>query len=169
MFIYKLYCHIISFVKKLFYKLIYGKKMHFGKKFQFRKWFTLLLEGGEVSIGDNVFFNNGCTVCAKQKIVIGDGTIFGENVKIYDHNHNYSKTDILIKHQGYTTAPIHIGNNCWIGSNVTILKGVTIGDHCVIGAGCVIFKDVPRNTLVLNKQNLAYKEINHQNVPISQK
>ena len=151
MFLFKFYCHIISFVKKVFYKLIYGKKLHYGKKFQFRKWFTLLLEGGEVTIGNNVFFNNSCTVCAKQKIVIGDGTIFGENVKIYDHNHKYSSPDILIKHQGYTTAPVHIGNNCWIGSNVIILKGVTIGDHCVIGAGCVIFKDVLDNTVVLNK------------------
>lgn len=159
MFIYKLYCHILSFVKKVFYKLIYGKRVHFGKNFQFRKCFTLLLEGGEVSIGDNVFFNNSCTICAKQKITIGDGTIFGENVKIYDHNHIYSSTDILIKHQGYTTSPIHIGNNCWIGSNVVILKGVTIGNNCVIGAGCVIYKDIPNNTLTINNQNLLYKEI----------
>ena len=162
MFIYKLCCHIISFVKKVIYKLIYRERLHFGKNLQFRKWFTLLLEGGEVIIGNNVFFNNSCTVCAKQKIVIGDGTIFGENVKIYDHNHKYSSPDILIKHQGYTTAPIHIGNNCWIGSNVTILKGVSIGDNCVIGAGCVIYKDVPCNTLLVNKQNLLYKVIIHQ-------
>lgn len=167
MFIYKLYCHIISFVKKVIYKLIYRKKLHFGKNLQFRKWFTLLLEGGEVIIGDNVFFNNSCTICSMQKIVIGNGTIFGENVKIYDHNHKYSTIGILIKHQGYSSAPIKIGNDCWIGSNVTILKGVSIGDNCVIGAGCVIFKDVPSNTLVLNKQDLMYKEINHQNVPIS--
>lgn len=88
MFIYKLYCHILTFVRKFFFKLINGEKLHLGKNLQFRKWFTLLLEGGEVSIGDNVFFNNSCTVCSKHKITIGDGTIFGENVKIYDHNHN---------------------------------------------------------------------------------
>ncbi|MBR4326347.1 MAG: acyltransferase [Bacteroidales bacterium] len=161
MFLYKLYCHIISFVKKFVFKLLYGKKLHLGKNFQFRKWFTLLLEGGEISIGDNVFFNNSCTICAKQKIIIGNGTIFGENVKIFDHNHKYTSTIFPIKKQGYTTAPIYIGNNCWIGSNVIILKGVTIGDNCVIGAGCVIFKDVPSNKLVLNKQDLLYQEINH--------
>lgn len=90
-------------------------------------------------------------------ISIGTGTIFGENVKVYDHNHIYENIDMPIKLQGYSTAPIHIGKHCWIGSNVTILKGVTIGDNSVIGAGCVIYKDVPANYVVVNKQELLYK------------
>ncbi len=110
-----------------------------------------------VKIGNNVFFNNYCSVCAQNEICIGDGTIFGENVKIYDHNHIYQNPTIAIKHQGYTSAPIHIGKHCWIGSNVTILKGVKIGDNCVIGVGCVIYKDVPANSVVVNKQNLVIK------------
>ena len=52
--------------------------------------------------------------------------IFGENVKVYDHNHCYKDRTRLIKEQGYTSAPIHIGEHCWIGSNTIILKGVTI-------------------------------------------
>ena len=55
-----------------------------------------------------------------------------------------------IKYQGYTEAPIVIGNHCWIASNVVILKGVTIGDNCVIGAGCVVYKDVPEGTVMVN-------------------
>lgn len=111
----------------------------------------------EVKISDNVSFNNYCSVCAFKEITIGEGTIFGENVKIYDHNHIYKDPTIAIKHQGYTSAPIHIGKHCWIGSNVTILKGVKIGDNCVIGAGCVIYKDVSANSVVINKQNLVIK------------
>lgn len=88
------------------------------------------------------------------EITIGEGTIFGENVKIYDHNHCYKDTSIPIKAQGYTSVPIHIGRHCWIASNVTILKGVTIGDNCVIGAGCVVYKDVPEGCVVVNKQTL---------------
>ena len=84
---------------------------------------------------------------------IGDGTLLGENVKIYDHNHKFNKTNISIKDQGFSVAPVIIGAHCWIGSNVIILKGVTIGDNCVIGAGCIIYKDVPNNSVVVNHQN----------------
>ena len=160
MLLYKIYYHIVSIIWKFIYKLYYGSRLRLGKNFQFRKKITILLDcQGKVTIGDNVFFNNFCTVCALNEIVIGDGTIFGENIKIYDHNHKYSDPSIPIKQQGYSTAPIHIGKHCWIGSNVIILKGVTIGDNSVIGAGCVIYKDVPANSVVINKQNL---EIHHK-------
>ena len=129
-----------------------------GKNFQFRKGFTLLIDKeGKVKIGDNVFLNNYCTICVLEGVTIGDGTIFGENVKIYDHNHIYENPDTPIKQQGYTTTPISIGKHCWIGSNVTILKGVNIGDNCVIGAGCVVYKDVPIGTRLVNKQELVVK------------
>lgn len=45
-------------------------------------------------------------------------------------------------------APIHIGNNVWIGSGAVITKGVTIGYGAVIAAGAVITKDVPEMTVV---------------------
>jgi acetyltransferase-like isoleucine patch superfamily enzyme len=40
-----------------------------------------------------------------------------------------------------------IGNNCRIGSNVTLLP-VEIGDNVVIGAGSVVTKDIPSNSIV---------------------
>ena len=159
--LFKLYCHILTIIWKLYYRVIYGNHLNMGANFQFRKGFSLLLDaGGKVRVGDYVFFNNYCTVCAQKEISIGDGSVFGENVKIYDHNHIYSDPNVLIKHQGYSSAPIHIGKHCWIGSNVTILKGVTIGDNCVIGAGCVVYKDVPAGTILINKQELVIKKIN---------
>lgn len=36
-----------------------------------------------------------------------------------------------------------IGNDVFIGANVTVLDGVTIGDGAVIGAGAVVTKDIP--------------------------
>lgn len=43
--------------------------------------------------------------------------------------------------------PVTIGNDVWIGGNVTILPGVNIGDKAVIAAGAVVTKDVPANTV----------------------
>lgn len=113
-----------------------------------------------LSIKGKVFFNNNCSINCLEKIEIGDGCIFGEGVKLYDHNHKY-KTDpvISISKDEFTTAPIIIGKNCWIGSNVTILKGVTIGDNVIIGAGCLIYKSIPSNSMVKLNQGITIENL----------
>lgn len=151
--LFKLYYHIICLLKTLLYKILYGKTFVMPLSSTFRAGFHLVIEDrGLVTIGDECFFNNYCTLASRSGIIIGDGTIFGENVKVYDHNHCYKDTQRSIKEQGYTSAPIKIGCHCWIASNVVILKGVTIGDNCVIGAGCVIYKDVQEGSVVVNGQ-----------------
>ena len=44
--------------------------------------------------------------------------------------------------------PVHIGNDVWLGSRVTILPGVNIGNGCIIGASAVVTKDVPDYAVV---------------------
>lgn len=105
-------------------------------------------QGGKIVIGHSTFINAGSSLNSLDSIVIGDNCLIGEHVKIYDHNHQYQKSRLLIKNQGYTKAKVQIGNNCWIGSNVIILKGVSIGDNCVVGANCLISTSVPANSLV---------------------
>ena len=51
----------------------------------------------------------------------------------------------LWKHSDH--APVIIGENCWIGRNVSIMKGVTIGDNSVIAANSVVTKSVPANCI----------------------
>lgn len=104
-----------------------------------------------------LLFNNFCSLNAIERITIGDVTIFGENVKVYDHNHCYKNPDVPIKDQGFSVAPVNIGKHCLIASNVVILKGVTIGDNCVIGAGCIVYEDVVAGCVVVNKQELLIK------------
>ena len=41
-----------------------------------------------------------------------------------------------------------LGRNVWVGSNSTILQGVTIGDNAVVAAGAVVTKDVPADAIV---------------------
>lgn len=107
-------------------------------------------ESGELIIGENVFFNNSCSINCLGKTVIGNNTIFGENVKIYDHNHkhSYANGKLFVERKEFTVGNVEIGANCWIGSNVTILKNVTIGDNVIIGANNLIYKPVPSNVII---------------------
>ncbi len=153
----KIYFHIICFIEKFIFKLLYGNHVKFGKRTTFRKRFNLIVESkGCVEIGSDCFFNNDCSISCIYKIKIGAGTLFGENVKIYDHNHRFSDINKPIKKQGYTYSEIIVGNHCWIGSNVVLLKGCNIGDNCVIGAGCIIAENIPSNTIVKSNQGKVF-------------
>lgn len=134
-----------------YYRLVYGNKFKVGEQFKFRSSFRLYIEpSGHVTFGNNCFINNYFSAASIEGIDIGNDCIFGEGVKIYDHNHKYAEKDkgIPIHSQGFTSKPVVIGNNCWIASNVTILAGVHIGDNCVIGANCLVYKDVPAGTIM---------------------
>ena len=115
---------------------------------------------GKLTIGDGVFISNFCSITSLESITIGNNTLLGENVRVYDHNHNFKEISKIIKAQGFNTAPVIIGSNCWIASNVTILKGVTIGDNSIIGAGCVVYKIVPSDSFMFSDGSIKHKENN---------
>jgi acetyltransferase-like isoleucine patch superfamily enzyme len=124
-------------------------KLCIGKTTRFRKFCIITLDAeGELTIGENTFFNNSCSINCLGITKIGSNTLFGEGVKIYDHNHIFNKRDLLIENQGFSIGSVTIGNNCWIGSNAIILNNVQIGDNAVIGAGCIITKSIAANTIV---------------------
>lgn len=155
MFAYKLYFHILAVMKMFMFKVIYGSKIVFGKHVTFRRRFDLLIaDKAKVKINKEVFFNNDCSINALEYIEIGEFTMFGEGVKIYDHNHKFRNSNLLIKDQGFSTSPVLIGSNCWIGSNVVILKGANIGDNSVIGAGCIIDFKVTEGSIIKGNREL---------------
>ena len=145
----KLKYHIFAAIKKIVYKIVFGSKVKIGKKTTWRSGFHIAIEnGGKVVVENNCFFNHNCSLNAMELVTIGEGTIFGENVHVYDHNHRFSDESRNIKSQGYTTGATRIGKHCWLGTGVIVLKGVTIGDNCVIGAGVVVKEDVSANTVL---------------------
>lgn len=149
MLLFSIWYHGKSLIKKTFYNIIYSKKINIGAKTTWRRNFSILIEkNAKVIIKKNCFFNNDCSIVAMKSVIIGEGTLLGENVKIYDHNHKFNRSKIPIKKQGFSVGEVYIGNHCWIGSNVVILKGSHIGNNCVIGAGCVINGNIPDNTIV---------------------
>lgn len=100
--------------------------------------------GKNITIGKNVFINSGCHFQDQGGIIIGDDSLIGHNVVLATINHDLEPEKNRKNHY----APITIGKHVWIGSNATVLAGVTIGDWAVVAAGAVVTKDVPAYTVV---------------------
>lgn len=86
------------------------------------------------------------------KITIGKNVMFGPKCSLFAENHVFSDTETSIKSQGVRQKGITIEDDCWIGSNVTILDGVIIGKGSVIGAGALVTKDIPAGSVVIDKR-----------------
>lgn len=126
-------------IQELFSKLI-GKTVD--KSFMiFPPFYTDC--GKNITIGKNVFINTCCHFQDQGGIIIGDGTLIGHNVTLATLNHGFVPEDRATTYP----SPIIIGKNVWIGSNVTIIPGVTIGENAIIAAGAVVTKDVPANVI----------------------
>lgn len=100
--------------------------------------------GQNITVGRNVFINACCHFQDHGGITIGDQCQIGHNVVLATLNHGTAPED---RPHTYP-APISLGRNVWIGSNATILPGVTIGDNAIVGAGAVVTHNVAPNTIV---------------------
>lgn len=129
-----------------------GASLSCGKQVSFHAGCKLAICGGaKLVIGDNTYVNMNTTLYCRNKISIGSRTAISQNVVIRD-------SDVHKIIGVNNNAPITIGDHCWIGTNVIILKGVTIGDNCVIGAGSVVTHDIPSNTVAVGNPAKVIKE-----------
>lgn len=117
---------------------------------------SYLSAGGELQIGDHVYVGRNSMIVCRKRISIGDWTTIGPNVVIYDHDHD-------LKNKGHLVCDdVEIGKNVWIGANVLILKGTKIGDNTVIAAGSVVTKNIPENSILIQKRTSELvQRINH--------
>jgi len=82
--------------------------------------------GGPVHIGANVQIGAGFTLTAEAHVADVHGSFTGGEV---------SRTGV------------RIGDDCWLGNNVSVLDGVTIGEGCVIGAGSIVTRSIPAHSV----------------------
>lgn len=111
--------------------------------------------GKNITIGKNVFFNSGCRFQDQGGITIGNGVLIGHNVVIATINHDLSPENGRKNHY----APVKICDNVWIGSNATILPGVTVGEWAVVAGGAVVTIDVKPYTVVGGVPARVIKEV----------
>lgn len=102
-------------------------------------------------VTDNVAIGADCSVnpfaVVRGDVQIGDGVRIGAHTSILGFNH-LMEPDAPVFTQGLSSRGIVLGDDVWIGSQVTILDGVVVGDHVVIGAGSVVTKSVPDYAVV---------------------
>lgn len=96
-----------------------------------------------IFVGENSHINHNCCIwCGENsQIILGDNLLMGPGVKMFSTNHGTLK-DEPMTFQSMQEADIIIGNDCWIGANSVILKGVCIPDGCVIAAGSTVSKSL---------------------------
>ena len=137
-------------------KLYQRGRLEIGRNCEFAHGCDIeVFDHATISIGEGTYMNRYCMVSAHSGVSIGKQCLFGAGVKVFDNNHVHSR-EIGVSTK-LTSAPIVIGDHCWLASDVVVLKGVTIGDHCVVGAGCIVFQDLPAGSVVYNKQELVVR------------
>lgn len=106
-------------------------------------------EGCHIIIGDKTYIGPYTCFAGPGSISVGSNCLIASHCGIYANNHNFENTEVLIRDQGVRHRGISIGDNCWLGSGVTILDGVVIGAGCVVGAGAVVTRSLPEQSIAI--------------------
>ena len=96
---------------------------------------------GPIEVGENVSINQHCHM--EGPIWIGKDSRIGPSTSIFAFDHNFDESETLIRSQKVKSEGVHIGEDVWIGANVSIVDGVTIGAHSVVGIASVVTKNIP--------------------------
>ena len=101
------------------------------------------LDGGYIEIDECTYIGPYTCMAGPGAIAIGKNCLIGSHSGIYANNHNFADPHHNIAKQGITCKGITLEDDCWLGTGVKVLDGVTIGKGSVIGAGAVVTKDIP--------------------------
>lgn len=113
--------------------------------------------GYNIKFGKNVFINVNSYFMDGAEITLGDNVFVGPSCGFYTASHPLDAED---RRKGLEKAsPITVGDDVWIGADVSVMPGVTIGDRCVIGAGSVVTKDLPSDSLAMGVPCHVVREI----------
>ncbi|VVQ26009.1 acyltransferase [Pseudomonas fluorescens] len=112
-------------------KLLIHKNSHIGRNTE------IVVRGGTMEIGENVFIGSHCTICAHENIFIANDVLIAERVTIRDQDHNFNGKEV-IRTAGISTSPINISDGAWIAAGAAVLRGSKIGKGAIIGANAVV-------------------------------
>ncbi|HZE63343.1 MAG TPA: acyltransferase [Pyrinomonadaceae bacterium] len=99
--------------------------------------------GARCKISSHTFICEGVTI--EDEVFIGHGVMFSND--LYPSAVNADGT--LQTETDWTVVETRVKRRAAIGSNVTIMAGITIGEHSLVGAGAVVTRDVPDYAIVV--------------------
>ena len=118
-------------------------------------------------INNNVYIGYQVGIAVGNEVVIGNNVLIGNRVNIFGYD--LHPVDPIKRRNGESPTkedikPVMIRDDVWIGSNVTILKGVVIGEAAVVAAGSVVTEDVPPLVIVAGNPAKVVKIISKDNI-----
>lgn len=132
-------------LRRRFLELATARKfpgLHIGPDVVITGYSTLIL-------GTNVSIHRWSHITAEGGLEVGDNVSIGHRTSILTTEHSFDDLEVPIKSQPLSFHAVSIGNDVWIGANVTILGGVNLGSRSVVAAGAVVTNSFPEGKVVL--------------------
>jgi acetyltransferase-like isoleucine patch superfamily enzyme len=125
------------YARRGYARLIIGKWVHLGVNTALR------CHEGTLSLGDKSNLARNISVNCYLDVEIGDSALIADDVYISDFDHRFDDLAMPIKDQGIAKSRVRIDRDVWLGTKVTVCRGVVIGEGTVVGANAVVTKDLP--------------------------
>lgn len=133
-------------------RLILGRWIHLGVRTALR------CHEGTLSLGDKGVLARDISINCYLDVEIGDSALIADNVYISDFDHKFADLEMPIKDQGIAKSRVRIERNVWLGTKVTVCRGVTIGEGAVVGANAVVTRDLPSYSVAVGSPARVIKD-----------
>ncbi|HEX3335274.1 MAG TPA: acyltransferase [Jatrophihabitans sp.] len=118
-------------------RLILGRWLHLGVNTALR------CHEGTLSVGDKTVLGRDVSINCYLDVEVGAAALFADSVYVSDFDHKFADLTMPIKDQGIAKSRVRIEPDVWLGTKVTVSRGVLIGEGSVVGANAVVTRDLP--------------------------
>lgn len=115
-----------------------------------------------IVIGDDVYIGFRSVLSCADRITVGNRVLMAEGVHIYDNNNHPINPAARARNEPVEPsgiAPVVVEDDVWLGSNCSVMRGVTIGHGSVVAAHAVVTRDVPAMSIVAGNPARVVKPI----------